>query len=108
MVFVSGPAKVHQEPPVRHFQVLEDPCREEQGSEISKVRRLCPKGETSTRSCGLKPIGTGKIVEQREGVRQDPQDSTIPVPRFTRHHTTWTPLYHTGGTYSHNGMMDDP
>ena len=36
-------------------------------------------------SCGLKPIGTGKIAEQREGVREEPQDSTIQLtPRFAR------------------------
>ena len=36
-------------------------------------------------SCGLKPIGTGKIAEQREGVREEPQHSTIQLtPRFAR------------------------
>ena len=32
-----------------------------------------------------KPIGTGKIAEQREGVREEPQHSTIQLtPRFAR------------------------
>ena len=36
-------------------------------------------------SCGLKRIGAGKIAEQRGGVREEPQDSTVQLtPRFAR------------------------
>ena len=58
--------------------------------------------------CGLRPGNTGNIMKHEEVVRREPQSSTIPAPRFTRNHSTWTPLYHTGGTDSHSGMMDYP
>ena len=43
-----------------------------------------------------------------EGLRREPQSSTIPIPRFTRNFETWNHLYHTGGTYSQNCMMEAP
>ena len=33
-------------------------------------------------SCGLRQSDTGKIMEQGEGVRREPQGCTIPTPRF--------------------------
>ena len=33
-------------------------------------------------SCGLRPGDTGPILEQREGVRREPQSFTTPTPRF--------------------------
>ena len=44
------------------------------------------------------------MVPGRE-VRREPQNSSIPVPRFQRGAGGFD---HTGGTYSHNGMMDYP
>ena len=40
-------------------------------------------------SSRLKPIDVGKIAKQREGLRKEPQDSTIPTPRFARNVATW-------------------
>ena len=56
-----------------------------------------PKNWASS-SCGLRPIGTGTILEQREGVRQEPQGFTIPTPRFARNLTTWNLLCRARGT----------
>ena len=47
-------------------------------------------------------------MRQGEGVRREPQISTMPTPRFTRNHDTWNPKHHTGGTYSQNCMMGAP
>ena len=44
----------------------------------------------------------------RERVRREPPGSTIPTPRFARHHSTWTLFFRTGGTDSQNGMMENP
>ena len=38
-------------------------------------------------------------------MRRDPQNSSMPVPRFQREAGVYD---HTGGTYSHNGMIDYP
>ena len=40
-------------------------------------------------SCRLKPIDTGKIVEQRQGLRKEPQDCSIPTPRFAVKFAIW-------------------
>ena len=64
-----------------------------------------PKNLASS-SCGLRKGNTGKFMEHGGGVRREPQSSTIPTPRFTTNHSTWTPTYHTGGTYSQNGTKD--
>ena len=37
-----------------------------------------------------------------EGLRREPQSSTIPTPRITRNHETWALLHRTGGTYFQN------
>ena len=42
-------------------------------------------------SCGLRAVDRGKIKEQGEGMRQEPQSSTIPIPRLARNHATWNP-----------------
>ena len=47
-------------------------------------------------------------MRQGEGLRREPQSSTIPTPRCTRNSETWNPLYHTKGTYSQNCMMEAP
>ena len=39
---------------------------------------------------------------------EEPQNSSIPTPRFNQGLGTLNPLYNTGGTYSHNGMIDYP
>ena len=59
------------------------------------------------RLCRLKPIGTGHIVEQRDGLRKEKQDSTIPTPRLARKFSTWNPLHHAEGIYSENCMMEN-
>ena len=45
-------------------------------------------------------------MEHGRGKRREPQSSSIPTPRFNQAIATLNPLYHTGGTYSHNGVMD--
>ena len=62
----------------------------------------------ASRSCRLKPIYTGKIAEQRAGLRKEPQDYTRPTSRFARKFSTWNPLHREGGTYSQNCMMENP
>ena len=47
-------------------------------------------------------------MRQGEGLRREPQSSTIPTPRFTRNHDTWNPMHRTEGTYSQNCMMEAP
>ena len=54
-------------------------------------------------SCRLGPRNSGNIMEHGRGKRREPQSST---PRFNQAIATLNPLYHTGGTYSHNGVMD--
>ena len=44
-------------------------------------------------------------MEQDSRLRRDAQSSTIPNPSQEE---VQGPLYHTGGTYSHNGVMDYP
>ena len=45
-------------------------------------------------------------MEHGRGKRREPQSSSIPTPRFNQAIATLNPLYHTGGTYSPNGVMD--
>ena len=40
------------------------------------------------------------------GVRHEPQSATIPTPHLNQGVATLNPTSHTGGTYSHNGMME--
>ena len=42
----SGEAPGNRSEVLSHFQVLKDPCREEDGIKISNVCRFCPKRET--------------------------------------------------------------
>ena len=58
-------------------------------------------------SCRPKPIDTGQIVEQREGLREEPQDSRIPTPRFAKKFSTWNPLFHAERIYSEKCMMEN-
>ena len=56
-------------------------------------------------SHGLRDLVSQETVPERE-MRREPQNSSIPVPRFQRGPGI---LNHTGGTYySHNGMMEHP
>ena len=41
-------------------------------------------------------------------MRREPQSSSIPTARFNQGIGTLSPVCHTGGTYSQNGMMDCP
>ena len=43
-----------------------------------------------------------------EGLRREPQSSTIPTPRLTRNYETWKSVYRPGGTYSEHCMMVAP
>ena len=47
-------------------------------------------------------------MKQGEGLRQEPQSSTIPSPRFTRNHDTWNLLHHHEGTDSLTFLMEAP
>ena len=57
-------------------------------------------------SCRLTPIETGKIAEQREGLRKELQDYTMLATRLARMFATWNPLYRTRRIYSQNCMME--
>ena len=67
------------------------PAREGQSS---------PRFENS-RNLGLYPCE----LEQESRMRRDAQSSTVPNPSQER---VQGPLHHTGGTYSHNGVVDYP
>ena len=45
-------------------------------------------------------------MEHGRGVRREPQNSSIPTPRFNQGLRTLNFLCHTGGTHSHSGLMD--
>ena len=59
-------------------------------------------------SSGLGQATTENMVEHGRGVIREPQSSAIPTPRFNQGVATLNPFSHTGGTYSHNGMMGYP
>ena len=62
-------------------------------------------------SCRLKPIDARKVAEHGEGLRKEPQNHTIPTPRFATKFSTWNPLYRTGGTYPkkmHDRKSEEP
>ena len=61
--------------------------------------------DLASSSCGL---GLGNTVEHWKGVRRDPRSSSIPNPRLNHGNATLSPLSHTGGTYSLDGVMDYP
>ena len=50
----------------------------------------------------------GTAMRHGEGLRREPQSSTIPTPRFSRNLGAWNSTRRTGGTYSQNCMMDAP
>ena len=56
-------------------------------------------------SRGFRPDFTRNTTVPEREMRREPQNSSIPVPRFQR---VAGMLHHTGGTYSHNGMVDYP
>ena len=41
-----------------------------------------------------------------DGLRREPQNSTVPTLRFTRNFDTWNSLHHIGGTYSQNCSIE--
>ena len=47
-------------------------------------------------------------MKHGRGVTRELQSSTIPTPLFNQGVATLNRFSHTGGTYSHNGMMDYP
>ena len=53
----------------------------------------------------LRPDIPGNTIQPESGIRREPQNSSILVPRFQRESGL---LNHTGGTYSHSGMTDYP
>ena len=59
-------------------------------------------------SCGLEPGNTGNIMEHGRRVRREPQSMSVPTPLFNQGLATLNPVSRTGGTYSHNGMMNCP
>ena len=56
-------------------------------------------------SHGLRPDIPGNTKRPEREMKREPQDSLIPVPRFQ---SVGGFLNHTGGTYSHGGMIDLP
>ena len=63
------------------------------------------KNLASSSSCGMRPDVTGGIMVPEREMRREPQNSSTPVPRFQKGAGIFDL---TGGTYSHNGMMDYP
>ena len=102
---------------IRHDSCLKTDTRNSLGTSGNVFEGLPARGEPSSAlfeneknlassSCGLKSIGTGKIVEPRGG--QEAQDSTNPTPRFVTEFSTWNPQYRAGGTYPQICMMEFP
>ena len=58
--------------------------------------------------CGSGSGNAGNILAHGRGVRQEPQSSSTPTPRFNQEVATLNPIGHTGRTYSHGGMMYYP
>ena len=56
----------------------------------------------------ISPSLPGLAMRQGEGVRREPQSSTVPTERFTRNYDTWNPMHRTGETDSQNCMMEAP
>ena len=59
----------------------------------------------ATSSLELRPDIPGNTKRPESGMRREPQNSSIPAPRFQ---SGGGIPYHTGGTYSHGGMIDYP
>ena len=51
------------------------------------------------------PSLPGIAMTHGEGLRREPQSSTIPAPRFSRNLDAWNSTRGTGGTYSQNCTM---
>ena len=47
-------------------------------------------------------------MEHGKGVRRDPQSSSIPTARFDQGVATLNTISHTGGNFSHSGIIDYP
>ena len=56
----------------------------------------------------IAPSLPGIAMRHGEGLRREPQSSTIPTPRFSRHPDAWNCMRRTGGTYSQNCTMETP
>ena len=54
------------------------------------------------------PSLPGIAMRHGEGLRGEPQSSTIPTPRFSRNLDAWNSVRHTGGTYFQNCTMEAP
>ena len=53
----------------------------------------------------LRPDTTETAKRPKSEMKREPLDTTIPIPNFQSRSGM---LNHTGGTYSHSGMMDHP
>ena len=76
------------------------PAREGPSSPIFEYSR-----NQASSSCGLRPETTRKTLGREKEVKREPQNSSIPVPRF---HRDAGVLDQTGGIYSHIGIIDYP
>ena len=50
----------------------------------------------------------GIAMRHGEGLRREPQSSTIPTPLFSRNLDTWNSMRRTGGTFFQNCRMETP
>ena len=75
------------------------PAREGRNSTLFNSKNL------ATSSQELKPDTEGNTKRPEGEMRRESQNSSIPVPRFQRGAGL---LNHTGGTYSHGGVVDYP
>ena len=50
----------------------------------------------------------GIAMRHGEGLRREPQSSTIPTPRFSRNPNTWNSTRRTGGSFAENCTMETP
>ena len=60
---------------------------------------------TASTSLKLRPDTAGNTKRPESEMRREPQNSSIPVPRFQ---SGGGLLNHTGGTCSHGGTIDYP
>ena len=54
----------------------------------------------------ISPSLPGIVMRQGEGLRREPQSSTIPTLRFFRNYDTWNPMHRTGASYPQNCIME--
>ena len=57
-------------------------------------------------SCRSTPIG--KIAERRKVFGKEPQNCSIPTPRFAKKVSTWNPLFQAEGIFLQNCVMEIP